>query len=662
VLVSILAFVLNGIVSTDRVQTILSVQGYEDTRPGYEEAYERTYIENNLHLPLFYCSLSNSGTAWLFELSADRRERGLAQQWASQRYGRRGILAVLETLKTIDQRAKTYLLGASGPQDLHDRLSSPIVASLTTSEVGRIAGVAQEASSDVVQWHYPILRWNGIDKAFLGTRPNSRIDHWISSVLLGLFSIPKFWMATMLIVFFTTAEYGGWTNIFPSVGIWSGRSGDSVLSMIWQSKTQLILPVLVVIIPDIAYLVRLVRGTIVEEYNKEYIKTARSKGAPDGQILRSHLIPNSLIPTITIISSVIPSIFSSAVIIEVIFNMPGIGRLLLDSIRSADWAVVFPILLVVSVVTMVSYLVADVLMAWANPKIKLLVALLDPVIQSLLGDGANNLDLASGLKPPLSESKDGVGFLLGTDQLGRDVTSGIVRGARVSFIIAFFSVALSVLVGLVMGCLSGFYGDQGVRKNVLQVATWIVTFVLTIYYVTDIFGYGVSMYNIIPLMCALIVGYVADVLLGLLAMKKFGLPFDLVIQRISEVQESIPGLFLILALVSVVAQPTFFTIALVIAVLFWNQIARNILPSLVVIIAFQFSSAILLESSLSFLGVGTMVEDISWGKILNEARQFPNAWWLAVFPGLAIFLVLYALNILGDYFAHSFHGWAIFIR
>lgn len=425
VLVSILAFVLNGIVSTDRVQTILSVQGYEDTRPGYEEAYERTYIENNLHLPLFYCSLSNSGTAWLFELSADRRERGLAQQWASQRYGRRGILAVLETLKTIDQRAKTYLLGASGPQDLHDRLSSPIVASLTTSEVGRIAGVAQEASSDVVQWHYPILRWNGIDNqyhhwisgilkgdfgtslkdrqsvwqkiapaiiwtvlfaiiclpisilisillgAFLGTRPNSRIDHWISSVLLGLFSIPKFWMATMLIVFFTTAEYGGWTNIFPSVGIWSGRSGDSVLSMIWQSKTQLILPVLVVIIPDIAYLVRLVRGTIVEEYNKEYIKTARSKGAPDGQILRSHLIPNSLIPTITIISSVIPSIFSSAVIIEVIFNMPGIGRLLLDSIRSADWAVVFPILLVVSVVTMVSYLVADVLMAWANPKIKL---------------------------------------------------------------------------------------------------------------------------------------------------------------------------------------------------------------------------------------------------------------------------------------------------
>jgi len=328
----------------------------------------------------------------------------------------------------------------------------------------------------------------------------------------------------------------------------------------------------------------------------------------------------------------------------------------------------------------------SVILAWGVIGVWMLVALLDPVIQSLLGDGANNLDLASGLKPPLSESKDGVGFLLGTDQLGRDVTSGIVRGARVSFIIAFFSVALSVLIGLVMGCLSGFYGDQGVRKNVLQVATWIVTFVLTIYYVTDIFGYGVSMYNIIPLMCALIVGYVADVLLGLLAMKKFGLPFDLVIQRISEVQESIPGLFLILALVSVVAQPTFFTIALVIAVLFWNQIARlsraeimaikeedylqsaraaglsdlrmvtrhvlpNILPSLVVIIAFQFSSAILLESSLSFLGVGTMVEDISWGKILNEARQFPNAWWLAVFPGLAIFLVLYALNILGDYFA-----------
>jgi len=316
----------------------------------------------------------------------------------------------------------------------------------------------------------------------------------------------------------------------------------------------------------------------------------------------------------------------------------------------------------------------------------LVMALIDPVIQSWLGSGATDLDLAAGLKPPLSQTKEGVPLLLGSDQLGRNVAAGIVHGARVSFVIAFFSVALSVLIGLLMGGLSGFYGDQGVRRNLVQVFAWIVALGGTLYYVGDIISHGISVYSLVPAVILMLIGYVIDRLASSLKMKTYGIPFDLLIQRISEIQESIPGLFLILALVSVVAQPTYFTIALVIAVLFWNQIARlsraeilaireedymrsvraaglsdlrmvtrhvlpNILPSLIVIIAFQFSSAILLESSLSFLGVGTMVEDVSWGKILNEARRFPEAWWLAVFPGLAIFLVLYALNNLGDYFA-----------
>jgi len=425
VLVSILAFWLNSAVSADRAQTILSVQGYEDTRPGYEEAYDKVYIDNNLHLPVFYFSISNNGTTWLDDQSINRKEKALARQWIDQKYTQVAIRNVLAALKPIEQKAKTYLLDATSPKDLLERLSSPTVSGLSSSEIGSIEAIAKGTIDQKVTWHYPVLRWNGMSNqyhhwiwgiltgdfgtslkdrqpvwkkiapaiswtlifaliclplsvllslligGFLGTRAGSRSDHWISSILFGLYSIPRFWMATMLIVFFTTAEYGGWTDVFPSVGIWSAQSGDSVFGILWRSRAQLILPILVMVIPDIAYLVRVIRGTIVEEYNKEYIKTAKSKGVSSRQIMRSHLIPNSLIPTITILSNVIPSIFSSAVIIEVIFNMPGIGRLLLDSIRSADWAVVFPILLIVSLVTLVSYLIADVLMAWVNPKIKL---------------------------------------------------------------------------------------------------------------------------------------------------------------------------------------------------------------------------------------------------------------------------------------------------
>ena len=170
--------------------------------------------------------------------------------------------------------------------------------------------------------------------------------------------------------FFTTSEYGSWTNIFPSSGRWYIEADQSFMSMLADSWHKLILPVLMLVIPDTAYLSRLIRASVREEHQKEYIKTAKSKGLSKKEITNRHILPNSLIPTITLLVGTIPAAIASTLVIEVIFNIPGIGRLMYESIDVSDWAMVYPIVLIISVLAVVIFLLGDLLMAFLNPKIK----------------------------------------------------------------------------------------------------------------------------------------------------------------------------------------------------------------------------------------------------------------------------------------------------
>ena len=178
-------------------------------------------------------------------------------------------------------------------------------------------------------------------------------------------------MATLFIIFFTSTEYGAWTNIFPSVGIWYSSGSEGFLSMLADSWYKLILPVLILVIPDSAYLARLIRAGVQEESKKEYIKTALSKGMSTKDITIKHILPNSLVPTIALLVSTLPAALASTLVIEVIFNIPGIGRLMFESIQFADWAMVYPIVLIISVLAVFLFLIGDLLMAYLNPKLKL---------------------------------------------------------------------------------------------------------------------------------------------------------------------------------------------------------------------------------------------------------------------------------------------------
>jgi len=207
---------------------------------------------------------------------------------------------------------------------------------------------------------------------------------------------------------------------------------------------------------------------------------------------------------------------------------------------------------------------------------------------------------------------------LGTDGLGRDVAAGLVHGIRVSLTIGLVVVAIQASIGVALGGLAGYYGG----------------------------------------------------------------PADLVLSRLFEVMLGIPTFFLIIT-VAAVFKPSIYLIMVILGLTGWVGIARliraeflrvraldyvaaaqslgasdarimvrHILPNAIapvlVSMSFGVASAILTESGLSFLGIGVPAHVVTWGSILAVAQSNTSAWWLAVFPGAAIFVTVTAYNLLGD--------------
>lgn len=195
------------------------------------------------------------------------------------------------------------------------------------------------------------------------------VDKLIGSILYIAYAVPVFWMATLLVVFFTTDEYGSWTNIFPSIGINPVIGQRSHFFIIWSNVNRLILPIICIVIVSMAYLSRQFRSSLIDELTKPYYTTARAKGLSLKKAMNRHIVPNALIPIVTILIGAIPSAFAGSVVLEVIFNIPGIGRVLFDAIFQNDWAIISTILIIISFVTLVTYLVGDILYSFLNPKI-----------------------------------------------------------------------------------------------------------------------------------------------------------------------------------------------------------------------------------------------------------------------------------------------------
>jgi len=183
-----------------------------------------------------------------------------------------------------------------------------------------------------------------------------RFDKITTVVLFMLYSLPTFWVATMLVVFFTTPEYGTWTDIFPSIGLGDLPSDAPFWNRFWETASHLILPVFCISYSALAFISRQMRGGMINVIQQDYIRTAKAKGLGEQKVIWKHAFRNSLFPIITLFANLFPAVLAGSVVIEVIFNIPGM-------------AVVFAILMLAAMMTMIGILVADILYALSDPRI-----------------------------------------------------------------------------------------------------------------------------------------------------------------------------------------------------------------------------------------------------------------------------------------------------
>jgi peptide/nickel transport system permease protein len=287
---------------------------------------------------------------------------------------------------------------------------------------------------------------------------------------------------------------------------------------------------------------------------------------------------------------------------------------------------------------------------------------------------------------------------LGTNKKGEDVLSGLIHGTKISLTIGIFSMTLASVLGITLGAMAGYFGDRRLQTKRAKFWTlipgvfvgWFYAFQVRSAILQDALGnsaFTFFMQFFLSLFIFSAVLFVFGFIGALLAKLPFlnktvYVPVDSLVSRSTEILNSLPKLILIIS-ISAIAKPSVWNIVLIIGLTNWTDIARltraeflrttqldyvqagkslglsesriifrHALPNSIapafIAIAFGIAGAILIESSLSFLGVGVAADTVTWGSLLSAARENFNAWWLVLFPGLAIFFTVTMYNLIGE--------------
>ncbi|MBK6798302.1 MAG: ABC transporter permease subunit [Acidobacteria bacterium] len=360
-----------------------------------------------------------------------------------------------------------------------------------------------------------------------GVNQGRLLDNLASVIALLGISTPGFVLGPLMIYVFAIK-----LDLLPV----SGRYGPEYL----------ILPAVTMGAALAAILTRMVRSSVIEELNEDYVRTARAKGLSERQVIYKHVLKNGLIPVVTIIGLQFGVLLAGAIITEIIFSWPGLGRL------------------------------TRLKPAWEHP--------------------------------------------FGLDDLGRDVLSRVIYGARISMQVGVMVVLISALIGMIIGSVSGYYGgwiDRIFSGFLFNVFLAFPSILLAIAMVAFL---GPSIRNLILALSVIgWVGYARLIRGQVLKVREFD----------------------------------YVTAARALGASDFRILFRHILPNaiqpLIVQASLGMAGAVLSEASLSFLGLGVQPPTSSWGVMLNDARSYLNvAPHLLIFPGIAVMLTVLAFNFVGD--------------
>jgi peptide/nickel transport system permease protein len=246
----------------------------------------------------------------------------------------------------------------------------------------------------------------------------------------------------------------------------------------------------------------------------------------------------------------------------------------------------------------------------------LLVALFAP---ALAPDTYDNQNVMGRLKPPLSPGPDGRTYVLGTDPLGRDMLSRIIYGARASVSVALAGLVIGGSLGSLLGLVAGF-GGRGLDTLVMRLVDAQLAFPSLLLAIAVIAALGTSLWT----------------LLAVLALRSWAVHARTLRSAVLVIRE----------LESVTAARALGAGPMRVA---FKEILPNAMGPLIVVATAQLGALILLESTLSFLGIGLQPPAPSWGSMLSSGRPYMTvAWWVAAVPGVAILIAVLGANLLGD--------------
>lgn len=200
--------------------------------------------------------------------------------------------------------------------------------------------------------------------------PKASSTKRIELSLFLMYSLPSFFVGVLLLMLFANPDC---LSIFPSSGIkpiQGYADGATFFSKCFSSLPYVILPLITYTYSSLAFLTKLTSTSLVQQLNFDYIKTAKAKGLDENQIICKHALKNALIPILTVFTSVFPSIIGGSVIIESVFSIPGMGSEIVNSIVSHDFNLVIAFVTLTAFLTVLSYLVSDILTAFLDPRIK----------------------------------------------------------------------------------------------------------------------------------------------------------------------------------------------------------------------------------------------------------------------------------------------------
>ena len=181
-----------------------------------------------------------------------------------------------------------------------------------------------------------------------------------------LYSLPNFWIGTMLVIYLCGGDYFSW---FPAPG--ADPIPDDAPFSYWITQTlyKSILPLFCWTYGSLAFISRQMRGGMLNVIGQDYIRTARAKGLDEKTVVWKHAFKNSLIPIITLFANVFPYAISGSFVIEFIFQIPGMGKLTLEALNARNYPVIFSSMMFTAILTMVGTLIADILYAVVDPRI-----------------------------------------------------------------------------------------------------------------------------------------------------------------------------------------------------------------------------------------------------------------------------------------------------